>query len=83
MIRAGGLALLIALAGCAHPAPTEDPAIPSVCEEEVYADPVVKDLIMKGAGSEAFRASHLKRLQKAKLAAAGRCMQQKGIARSG
>jgi hypothetical protein len=76
------LALLTPLAACGiNQAPAAN--IPSICEDQVYADPLVKDLIMKGAGSEAFRASHLKRLQKAKLAAAGRCMQQKGIARSG
>jgi hypothetical protein len=83
MIRAGGLALLIALAGCSHPPPAPGAAIPSVCEDQVYADPVVKDLIMKGAGSESFRASHMNQLKDAKLDAARRCMLQKGIAQPG
>ncbi len=83
MIRAGGLALLVALAGCSHTPPARDAAIPSVCEDQVYADPVVKDLILKGAGSESFRASHMTQLQDAKLDAARRCMRQKGIQQPG
>ncbi len=83
MIRAGGVALLVVLAGCSHPPPAPDAPIPSVCEDQVYADPVVKDLILKGAGSKSFRVSHASQLQSAKLDAARRCMRQKGIAQPG
>ena len=54
-------------------------AIPAVCEDQVYADPVVKDLILKGSGSDQYRADHVEQLKYAKIDAAHRCMQQKGL----
>ena len=76
------LPLAVALAGCAVDTVKEIP-IPKVCEEQVYADPVVKDLIMKGAGTENFRVNHVNQLRAAKDDATTRCMQQKGLARPG
>ncbi len=54
-------------------------AIPAACEDQVYADPVVKDLILKGSGSDTYRAGHQEQLKYAKVDAAHRCMQQKGL----
>lgn len=76
------LLLPLAVAGCAVDTVKQIP-IPAVCEEQVYADPVVKDLLMKSAGTDAFRANHVNQLRAAKDDAATRCMQQKGLARPG
>ena len=59
------------------PAPAAN--IPSVCESQVYADPKVKDLIMRGAGSDSLRRNTEDQLRYAKMDAAHRCMQQKGL----
>ena len=58
-------------------------SIPSVCVDQVYADPTVKELIMKGAGSSDFARNHEDDLKYAKLDASHRCMQQKGLIRPG
>ncbi len=76
------LLLPLAVAGCAVDTVKEIP-IPKVCEDQVYADPIVKDLIMKGAGTENFRVNHVNQLRAAKDDATIRCMQQKGLARPG
>jgi hypothetical protein len=71
-------AAVAALAGCGiDPAPSAP--VPSVCQDQVYADPLVKDLILKGAGSDSFRRNHEDQLKYAKIDAAHRCMQQKGL----
>jgi hypothetical protein len=76
--------MLLALAACgpSRPDPLDAP-IPAVCEDQVYADPVVKDLIMKGAGTEYFRINHVNQLKAAKQDASLRCQQQKGLAPPG
>ena len=76
-----GLPLLLAVAACGKfdTAPSTPTPIPAVCEDQVYADPVVKDLIMKGAGSDSYRESHIDQLKYAKVDAARRCQQQKGL----
>jgi hypothetical protein len=76
------LALLTPLAACGiNQAPAAN--IPSICEDQVYADPLVKDLIMKGAGSTGFARNHQNQLQAAKEDAATRCLQAKGLIRQG
>ena len=73
--------LLAAIAGCGpiqiDSAPSAD--FPSQCESQVYADPTVKDLLMKSAGSITFARDHEDQLKYAKLDAAHRCLQNKGI----
>ncbi len=74
----------LSVVGCARPmdnAPAA--AIPEQCSAQVYADPAVKALIMKGAGSESFLRQHQDELKYAKLDAAHRCMQQKGLSAPG
>ena len=69
---------LIGLAACSMDEAPYAP-IPAVCEHQVYADPTVKDLILKSTGSDTYRMNHLDDLKYAKLDAAHRCMQQKGL----
>ena len=78
----GWLPGLLALAACSIDTAPNAP-IPAVCEDQVYADPVVKDLILKSAGSESYRTNHLEQLKYAKIDAARRCMQLKGLAPAG
>ena len=73
---------LLGLAACTLDTAPYAP-IPTVCEDQVYADPVVKDLILKGSGSDYFRRSHEDQLKYAKIDAARRCMQLKGLAPPG
>ena len=79
------LGLLAAVAGCSFDNVDTVKAlpIPPACERQVYDDPVVKDLITKGAGTEYFRINHVNQLRAAKDDATLRCMQQKGLARPG
>ncbi len=74
----GALAAIALLSGCSIDEAPSAP-IPAACEDQVYADPVVKDLILKGTGSDSFRLNHLDQLKYAKIDAAHRCMQQKGL----
>ncbi len=73
------LASLAALTACAWKDEAPAAPIPAVCERQVYDDPVVKDLILKGAGSENFRLENTERLKYAKIDASRRCLQQKGL----
>ena len=83
MTRIAGLALLAILAGCAPSIPTPEVKIPPVCEQQVYADPAVKDEIMKGAGSDYYRDNHQSELAYAKVDALNRCLRQRGLAPPG
>ncbi len=56
---------------------------PPACEGQVYADPKVKELIVRGMGSDNLRRNTEEQLRNAKLDAARRCMQQKGLAPPG
>jgi hypothetical protein len=79
-MRIFALALLATtMAGCAHFDTAPAAAVPDVCEAQVYADPHVKDLLMKSAGSFNFARDHEDELKYAKLDAAHRCLQLKGL----
>ena len=81
-MRRLALPALLGLAACSiDPAPVAN--IPAVCEDQVYADPKVKFLIMEGAGSPNLARNTEDQLRFAKIDAARRCMQQKGLARPG
>ncbi len=87
-LRLAPVMALLILAGCGmfghfDTAPALPESIPPGCEDQVYADPKVKDLLMKGAGSENYRISHIEQLKFAKLDALHHCMQQKGLAPAG
>jgi hypothetical protein len=73
------LPLLAMLGACGSFDQTPAPSIPPVCETQVYADPVVKDLILKGAGSPTFRLQSEDALKYAKIDAVHRCLQQRGL----
>ena len=73
---------LLALTACGMDTAPNAP-IPTVCEDQVYADPVVKDMILKGSGSDFYRRSHEDQLKYAKIDAARRCMVLKGLAPPG
>ncbi len=80
------VAALVMLAGCNDfykfdGAPSAN--FPDVCNDQVYADPTVKRLIADSAGSSNFADQNVDRLHYAKLDAARRCMQQKGLIRGG
>lgn len=80
-----GLALA-ALAGCSSLSPFDNSPsadFPNVCETQVYADPSVKSLLARSAGSESFARNHAEELHYAKLDAARRCMEQRGMIRTG
>ncbi len=76
---------MAALAACGpirlDQAPVAD--YPAQCEAQVYQDPEVKDLLMKSAGSVTFARQHEDALKYAKVDAARRCMQRKGIIPAG
>ena len=79
----GWLLLPLLLAGCGtfNTGPVVN--VPPQCEQQVYADPTVKEMIAKGAGSDGYRLTHENQLKYAKIDAAHRCMQQKGLAPPG
>jgi len=83
MKQMGRLAVLALLAGCAANIPIPKVNIPDFCEQQVYADPAVKDEIMKGAGSDYYRNTHEADLAYAKQDALSRCLAQKGLGPKG
>ena len=78
-MRAVAAAVVLGLAGCGPIDMAPAAPIPAQCEAQVYADPHVKDLLMKSAGSEVFASEHVEEMKYAKIDAAHRCMQQKGL----
>ena len=83
MRRLGGVTLCAVLglaAGCTPNEPIPEVKIPEICEQQVYADPAVREEIVKGAGSDYYRNTHQATLAYAKLDAVGRCMRMKGLA---
>ena len=78
-----GWLLLAGLAGCATNTPIPKVEVPDICEQQVYADPAVKDEIMKGAGSDFYRNTHQADLAYAKADALNRCLRQRGLAPQG
>jgi hypothetical protein len=79
MKQTGWLVVLAGLAGCATNTPIPKVEIPDFCEQSVYADPAVKDEIMKGAGSDGYRNNHQADLAYAKQDAITRCLRQRGM----
>ena len=71
-------ALLLLLAGCAH---DDTPA--SACEHQVYQDPVVKAMIVKGAGNPSFQREGEEALAQAKQRARLVCLQGRGLVQPG
>ncbi len=84
-MRLQALAVALLAAGCGpvrlDQAPVAD--YPAQCEAQVYADPRVKDLLMKTAGSDTFARQHEDELKFAKVDAAHRCAQQRGLTAPG
>ena len=68
------LLLGCALLGCAR-----ESAQDAACDAQVNRDPVVQDLILKGAGSEHFRLESYDRLRLAKQRARLACLQGRGV----
>jgi hypothetical protein len=83
MKQTGWLALLALLGGCATDIPIPKVKVPPVCEQQVYADPAVKEEIMRDAGSDYYRNSHEAELAYAKQDALNRCLMQRGLAPQG
>ena len=76
--------LLAACTACAAPPPAA-PVPPEVaaCNDGVYKDPTVRDLIEKGAGSPTFMRDHDGDLRAAKAQSVLHCLQSRGLARQG
>ena len=68
------LLILLLLAGCARESPPD-----AACEAQVDRDPVVQDLIMKGAGSEHFKLETDDLLLQARKRARVTCLQGRGV----
>ena len=83
-MRAGwALVGLVGLAACNAYDASPTVAIPKVCEGQVDADPLVKSLTIKGLGSDNLRLNTENQLRYARIDAAHRCMQQKGLVAPG
>ena len=68
------LLILLLLAGCAR-----ESAPDAACEAQVDRDPVVRDLMMKGAGSEHFKLENDDVLLQARKRARVACLQGRGV----
>ena len=76
-------ALLLACTACAvSPSRPVSPEV-AACQENAYKDPVVKELIEIGAGSQYFMQQHQEDLKAAKADATLRCLQSRGLASPG
>lgn len=74
------LFLLLLLGACAAAAPDTPRA---ACERASGDDPAVRDLLMKGAGSESFQAEHQADLRDARRRAVLACLRARGLVRAG
>ncbi len=73
-------ALLLACTACAATPSTPLSPEAAACQEGVYNDPAVKELIEIGAGSQYFMNEHQQDLRVAKADAMLRCLQSRGLA---
>lgn len=81
MIRPILLATMLALTACApSPAPTTDK---DACARQANDDPVVKELITRGAGNPHFQVEGQDQLRAAKQDAALACLRARGVVRQG
>ena len=71
--------LLSACAGTGGPAGAQDAA----CDAQVNADAEVRDIIMKGAGSEHYKLENEDRLRLARQRARLACLQRQGVVPKG
>ncbi|MGI4955187.1 MAG: hypothetical protein ACRYGM_25555 [Janthinobacterium lividum] len=68
------LLILLLLSGCARESPPD-----ARCDAQVDRDPEVRDLIMKGAGSEHFKLETDDQLLQARHRARVACLQKLGV----
>jgi hypothetical protein len=73
------LALCLLLGACASGPDTPQRA----CERQADDDPVVKDLLMKAAGTQQFQWENGQRIELAKRDATLRCLRARGLAPKG
>ncbi len=73
-------ALLLACTACAGVPSAPAPPAVVACQEGVYNDPAVKELIEIGVGSQYFMNEHQEGLKAAKADATLRCLQSRGLA---
>ena len=85
MIRLMLLAGLVVLAGCAPTAaPLRAPGTDQeACARQANDDPVVKELIIRGAGNPHFQMEGQDQLRAAKQDAALACLRARGVVRQG
>lgn len=78
------LVLVLLLGGCAvfDRTPPGSPDQES-CAREALRDPIVKDFIMKGAGSDTYLREHDEEIRAAKQDAAVRCLRGRGLVPAG
>ena len=78
------LAAALLLAGCAAPAAPDAAATPdAACARQAETDPVVRELIIKGAGNPAFLAASQEELTFARSQAEVACRRSRGLAPRG
>lgn len=81
MMRRAVLCLGLLLAACGGPSgPLTDE---QACARQANDDPAVRDLLMKGAGSETFALENQRRLSAARQDATVACLRARGVIRPG
>lgn len=73
------LLVLTLLVGCAATPTTPERA----CADQVNRDPVVHELMLKGAGVEEFRQNHIEDMNMARARALRECLGGRGLIRPG
>ena len=76
-----GLLILLAIAGCSSA--TQPPSEQEVCARQANDDPVVKELIIKGAGNPHFQMEGQDQLRAAKQDATLACLRGRGVIKPG
>lgn len=81
MIRATALAALLALSACT--ATSGQLTDQQACERQANEDPVVKDMLLKAAGSPHYLLDEQDEIRAARQAATLRCLRARGVIRPG